>query len=72
MACGHREFKCLIIVNGGRKMIYICRECKFLFESNEEVDRCPDCGKMAVQEADEKEKTEYYERKRHPECWDEN
>ncbi len=50
-------------------MIYICKNCKFLFERVGETELCPDCGKKTVQEANEQEKAEYKERILHPEEW---
>lgn len=34
---------------------YICDACKFQFTRQVQLERCPDCGKEAVREADEKE-----------------
>ena len=40
-------------------MIYTCDKCHFTFERAGDVDACPDCGKVAIREADEDEKTDY-------------
>lgn len=40
-------------------MIYTCNVCRFTFERVGEIDRCPDCGKKNIREADEVEKAEY-------------
>lgn len=40
-------------------MLYACNHCKYLFESNDEVDQCPDCGKYAVRPATQTEIKEY-------------
>jgi rRNA maturation endonuclease Nob1 len=42
-------------------MIYCCDVCHFVFERIGEVDACVDCGKPAVREATQEEKTEYYQ-----------
>lgn len=42
-------------------MIYACDSCKFVFERVGEVDRCPDCGKKTIREADNEERQEYME-----------
>ena len=38
---------------------YICEACKFQFTQAAEPDRCPDCGKEYVREANEKEIAEF-------------
>ncbi len=38
---------------------YICKACKFQFARNIKLDRCPDCGKEAVREATESEKSAF-------------
>ena len=40
-------------------MVYICENCHFSFERVGEVENCPDCGKMAIREADEEETDKY-------------
>ena len=40
-------------------MLYACNHCKYLFESIDEVDQCPDCGKYAVRPATQTEIEEY-------------
>ena len=48
-------------------MRYACNHCKYLFESNDEVDQCPDCGKYAVRPATQTEIEEYESRDKN---WD--
>lgn len=33
-------------------MVYACDACKYLFEAENEVDQCPDCGKHSVRQTD--------------------
>jgi uncharacterized Zn finger protein (UPF0148 family) len=40
-------------------MIYTCNHCRFTFRRTGAVEYCPDCGKQAVREASDKEKSEY-------------
>jgi rRNA maturation endonuclease Nob1 len=47
--------------SGGVDMIYICKHCGFLFERVGETDRCPDCGKPGIGEANDEEKKKYDE-----------
>ena len=49
---------------GEWKMVYVCDKCRFAFERSGRVERCPDCGSMAIREAKEREKEEYLEQKR--------
>ena len=42
-------------------MIYACDSCRFIFERIGEIDRCPDCGKKNIREANDEEKQEYSE-----------
>ena len=42
---------------GMMKMIYACDNCHFLFSRTKQPEQCPDCGKYAVREATEAEKT---------------
>ena len=44
-----------------------CNHCKYLFESNDEVDQCLDCGKYAVRPATQTEIEEYESRDKN---WD--
>ena len=46
---------------------YACNHCKYLFESNDEVDQCLDCGKYAVRPATQTEIEEYESRDKN---WD--
>lgn len=50
----------------GEKVLYACetRDCRFLFESDEEPERCPDCGKKKIRLANVKEQAEYEKRKK--------
>lgn len=43
-------------------MLYACKHCNFLFESDVETEQCPDCGKYAVRPATESEIEEYTSR----------
>ena len=43
-------------------MLYACDNCSYLFESNEELKQCPDCGKFAVRAANDKEIEEFNSR----------
>ena len=36
-------------------MPYACDNCSYLFESNEELEQCPDCGKFAIRVANDQE-----------------
>ena len=40
-------------------MIYACNKCRFLFESEKEPERCPDCGKFEIREATDEEIAEF-------------
>lgn len=44
-------------------MYFICEHCGYQFESNCEVEQCPDCGKHKVRKATDAEVAEYIERK---------
>ena len=57
--------------NGSAKMkkekkLYSCetRDCMFLFESEVEPERCPDCGKKKIRLANAREIAEYEKRKK--------
>ena len=41
-------------------MIYTCNSCRFTFKRTEKIEACPDCGKLTVREATDKEKDEYH------------
>ena len=51
-------------------MIYACNECLFLFEADQEPERCPDCGKVAVREATQSEVEEFLARKQLQDDWE--
>ena len=40
-------------------MFFTCNECKYTFEAEQIPEQCPDCGKIAVRKATEKEIEEY-------------
>ena len=40
------------------------RDCRFLFESKDVPERCPDCGKKKIRLANIKERVEYEKRKK--------
>ena len=48
------------------KILYACetKDCRFLFESEAEPERCPDCGKTSIRLANEREKAEFEQRKK--------
>lgn len=48
------------------KKLYSCetKDCRFLFESEKEPERCPDCGKTSIRLANEREKAEFEHRKK--------
>lgn len=48
-------------------MIYTCNSCRFTFSRTGNVESCPDCGKLSIREATDKEKDEY---KKNREEWD--
>lgn len=48
---------------------YICEACKFQFTRTAEPDRCPDCGKEYVREANEQEITEFKKLQEEKEKW---
>lgn len=43
--------------------VYICNQCLFCFERTDALDKCPDCGRMCVREADNDEVAEYLRNK---------
>ena len=53
------------------KIIYICetKNCQFLFESKQELERCPDCGKTKICFANAYEIAEYEQRKKEFNIW---
>lgn len=50
-------------------MLYTCENCRFLFESDHDVDQCPDCGKFAVRLAIQDEIEEYEKRCAEEDDW---
>ena len=38
---------------------FTCEACRYTFIANEDVERCPDCGKVKVRKASSKEIVEY-------------
>ena len=48
------------------KILYACetKDCRFLFESEVEPERCPDCGKKKIRLANAREIAEYEQRKK--------
>ena len=40
-------------------MLYACDNCSYLFESNEELEQCPNCGKFAIRVANDQEIEEF-------------
>ena len=54
-------------------MIYTCNSCHFTFKWSGKIEACPDCGKLAVREATEKEKDEYRKNQAEREkIWEQN
>ena len=43
-------------------MLYACDNCSYLFESDEQLEQCPDCGKFAVRAANDQEIEEFNSR----------
>jgi len=43
-------------------MPYACDNCSYLFESNEELEQCPYCGKFAIRVANDQEIEEFNSR----------
>ena len=54
---------------GKRKLVYICDNCRFLFERQGEVFQCPDCGSGHIRPAVETEIAEYKSRRQSEEQW---
>lgn len=50
-------------------MLLICSSCKYMFESAESPEQCPDCGKYAVRNALPDEHREYEDRKLIKDDW---
>lgn len=50
-------------------MVYACDACKYLFEAENEVDQCPDCGKHSVRQATPDEIDEYITLRQEIEEW---
>ena len=48
------------------KKLYSCetKDCRFLFESKDKPERCPDCGKQKIRLANSQELAEYERRKK--------
>ncbi len=44
-------------------MVYVCENCKFVFERQGEVVQCPGCGSGHIRPADEEERRQYIEEK---------
>jgi len=40
-------------------LIYACEKCKFLFERVGAVEKCPDCGRPCIREANDDEQQTY-------------
>ena len=40
--------------------IFICNACRYIFEKSDNIDRCPDCGKMDIRPATNGEQEEYH------------
>ena len=47
--------------------IYACDNCGFVFSRTGECNQCPDCGKITIRFATDKEKSEFEYRISHPE-----
>lgn len=47
--------------------VYACDTCGFVFTRTGECEQCPDCGKVTVRYANEKEIKEFEFRLQHPE-----
>ena len=43
--------------------IFTCDNCRYIFENEEDVTQCPDCGKFQVRPATQSEAEEFIERK---------
>lgn len=49
--------------------LYACDKCKYLFESEEKVEQCPDCGKFEVRPATQSEIDEFIARQMEDDKW---
>lgn len=45
-------------------MVFTCDNCHFIFDAENYLDQCPDCGKYAVRRATEEEVKELEEREK--------
>ena len=43
-------------------MLYACDNCSYLFESDDQLEQCPDCGKFAVRAANDQKIEEFNSR----------
>lgn len=48
---------------------YICDNCKFQFTRTSDPERCPDCGKEIVREANEEEKNDFLKLQEEKKHW---
>ena len=57
--------RCVLEIKEG-KVLYACetKDCRFLFECEEEPERCTECGKKNIRLANEREIQEYERRKK--------
>lgn len=60
---GVRKSNLHFATKGETKLVYICDNCRFLFERQGEVLQCPDCGSGHIRPAVEPEITEYNNRR---------
>ena len=51
---------------------FICDACKFQFTRSEEPERCPDCGKENIREANEAEILDFIKLQEEKKHWDED
>lgn len=51
-------------------MIYACDACRYIFETEEKITQCPDCGKFEIRAATEDEISEYKDRLLETDDWD--
>lgn len=51
---------------------YICDACKFQFVRTKETDRCPDCGKENICEANETEVSAFLKLQEEETIWEDN
>lgn len=50
-----------MIEMGYKQMVCVCDNCHYTFEIVAKAERCPDCGKVTIRSATDKEEREYYE-----------